>query len=150
LAREIARVLFLVPSLPLSCRSPCLSSSLRCRSPALSPPSLFIFFVSVSPSPPLLLSFVHFFFVRSALFFSSNRINFFYFLSPSFSSSPLIATHRHQGAQSDLQKEFGLRTVPYWNWDTPRLAKGMTGTKVAPNCPSTVAVAYLLCDFALD
>ena len=73
----------------------------------------------------------------------------------------LVDAFAHEGASSDKQKalrakiarmshkeatkiakEFGLRTVPYWNWDTPRTREGYYRYQGGTQCAINRAVAY--------
>ena len=52
-----------------------------------------------------------------------------------------IARASHKEA-TKIAKEFGLRTVPYWNWDTPRTREGYYRYQGGTQCAINRAVAY--------
>ena len=45
-------------------------------------------------------------------------------------------------AAAIAQKEFGLRTIPYWNWDSPRTREGYYRYQGGTQCAINRAVAF--------
>ncbi|TFL01861.1 isocitrate lyase icl [Pterulicium gracile] len=48
----------------------------------------------------------------------------------------------HANAITIAMKEFGLKTVPYWNWDTPRTREGFYRYQGGTQCAINRAVAF--------
>jgi isocitrate lyase len=53
-----------------------------------------------------------------------------------------VAHSSHAEAIAIAQKVFGLRTVPYWNWDTPRTREGYYRYQGGTQCAINRAVAF--------
>ncbi|KAJ6584830.1 isocitrate lyase icl [Mycena capillaripes] len=53
-----------------------------------------------------------------------------------------VAHVSHPAAVAIAQKEFGLKTVPYWDWDSPRTREGYYRYQGGTQCAITRAVAF--------
>ncbi|KAH8824889.1 isocitrate lyase [Flagelloscypha sp. PMI_526] len=53
-----------------------------------------------------------------------------------------VAHASHPAAAAIAQKEFGLKNVPYWSWDTPRTREGFYRYQGGTQCAINRAVAY--------
>lgn len=53
-----------------------------------------------------------------------------------------IAHASYLGAVAIAQREFGLKNVPYWNWDTPRTREGYYRYQGGTQCAINRAVAF--------
>jgi len=53
-----------------------------------------------------------------------------------------IALSSYHEAVSIAQKEFGLKTLPYWNWDSPRTREGYYRYRGGTQCAVNRAIAF--------
>ncbi|KAF8650156.1 hypothetical protein AX16_005391 [Volvariella volvacea WC 439] len=56
--------------------------------------------------------------------------------------SARVARVSYQQAVAIAQKEFGLKTVPYWNWDSPRTREGYYRYQGGTQCAVNRAIAF--------